>query len=169
MFQSAFGMNFSSGRDLTWQEDKSNMGTHEFVPPSWLTRQIGFQLAHEQFNVAEQVELGTTADEAAFDLLAVSDDFQPWQAKKGIPAQAWITMSAIGQRTQRIRMGTTVICPTFRYYPGSCRRGLRLAESSLSGAYFSWHRFGQHDQKRVIDFSGKEVLPRLRKAVEKAE
>jgi alkanesulfonate monooxygenase SsuD/methylene tetrahydromethanopterin reductase-like flavin-dependent oxidoreductase (luciferase family) len=27
-------------------------------------------------------------------------------------------MSAIGQRTQQIRMGTTVTCPTFRYNPG---------------------------------------------------
>ena len=32
-------------------------------------------------------------------------------------------MSAIGQRTQRIRMGTTVTCPTFRYNPAVVAEG----------------------------------------------
>jgi G6PDH family F420-dependent oxidoreductase len=58
------------------------------------------------------------ADQAGFDLLAVSDHFQPWQANEGHSGQAWVTISAIGQRTKRIRMGTTVTCPTFRYNPG---------------------------------------------------
>lgn len=93
------------------------MNTRESIAP-WLTRQVGFQLAHEQFTVPELVDLGIAADQAGFDLLAVSDHFQPWQANEGHSGQAWITMSAIGQRTQRIRMGTTVTCPTFRYNPG---------------------------------------------------
>ena len=84
---------------------------------SWLEPQIGFQLAHEQFKVPELVELGIAADQAGFDLLAVSDHFQPWQENEGHSGQAWITMSAIGQKTKRIRMGTTVTCPTFRYNP----------------------------------------------------
>lgn len=83
----------------------------------WLNRQVGFQLAHEQFAVPELLELGIAADQAGFDLLAVSDHFQPWQANEGHSGQAWVTMSAIGQRTKRIRMGTTVTCPTFRYNP----------------------------------------------------
>jgi TAT-translocated FGD2 family F420-dependent dehydrogenase len=84
---------------------------------SWLKPQIGFQLAHEQFKVPELVELGIAADQAGFDLLAVSDHFQPWQENEGHSGQAWVTMSAIGQKTNRIRMGTTVTCPTFRYNP----------------------------------------------------
>jgi F420-dependent hydroxymycolic acid dehydrogenase len=94
------------------------MNLSESFEPSWLTRQVGFQLAHEQFPVPELVELGIAADQAGFDLLAVSDHFQPWQANEGHSGQAWVTMSAIGQRTKRIRMGTTVTCPTFRYNPG---------------------------------------------------
>jgi F420-dependent hydroxymycolic acid dehydrogenase len=94
------------------------MKTFQSFEPSWLTRQVGFQLAHEQFPVPELVDLGIAADQAGFDLLAVSDHFQPWQANEGHSGQAWVTMSAIGQRTKRIRMGTTVTCPTFRYNPG---------------------------------------------------
>ena len=93
------------------------MDKAESIASSWLDPQIGFQLAHQQFKVPELVELGIAAEQAGFDLLAVSDHFQPWQENEGHSGQAWITMSAIGQKTRRIRMGTTVTCPTFRYIP----------------------------------------------------
>jgi TAT-translocated FGD2 family F420-dependent dehydrogenase len=69
---------------------------------------VGFQLAHEQFTVPEQ---------AGFDLLACSDHLQPWQANQGHSGLAWITMAAVAQHTQRVWIGTTVTCPSFRYNP----------------------------------------------------
>ena len=115
---SAHGMSFVSARRGTAQEEKRDMHTPPSALTAWLARQVGFQLAHEQFTVPELVELGIAADTAGFDLLAVSDHFQPWQTNEGHSGQAWVTMSAIGQRTKRIRMGTTVTCPTFRYSAG---------------------------------------------------
>lgn len=113
---SAYGL--SRIKAASEQKEKNPMPKQsDAVTTSWLKRQIGFQLAHEQFTVPELVDLGVAADEAGFDLLAVSDHFQPWQANEGHSGQAWITMAAIGQRTKRIRMGTTVTCPTFRYSP----------------------------------------------------
>src|SRR5579872_1411369 len=103
---------------MTAKEANQTMSSQEAIPTTWLSRQVGFQLAHEQFPVPELVDLGIAADQAGFDLLAVSDHFQPWQANEGHSGQAWVTMSAIGQRTKRIRMGTTVTCPSFRYNPG---------------------------------------------------
>ncbi len=78
---------------------------------------IGFQLGFEQFRVPELVDLGILCEEAGFDVLTFSDHFQPWQANEGHSGQAWLTMGAIGQRTKRVWMGTTVTCPTFRYNP----------------------------------------------------
>jgi TAT-translocated FGD2 family F420-dependent dehydrogenase len=78
---------------------------------------IGFQLAFEQFPVPQLLELGIACEEAGFDLITCSDHLQPWQANEGHSGQAWLTMGAIGQRTRRIWMGTTVTCPTFRYNP----------------------------------------------------
>src|SRR3954452_16956784 len=71
---------------------------------------MGFMLAHEQFRVPELVDIGVAAEQAGFDLLAASDHFQPWQANEGHSGEAWVTLAAIGQRTQRIWMGTTVTC-----------------------------------------------------------
>jgi len=78
---------------------------------------VGFALAHEQFTVPELVEQGIAAEQAGFDLLSASDHLQPWQANEGHVGHAWITLSALGQRTRHIWLGTGVTCPTFRYNP----------------------------------------------------
>ena len=78
---------------------------------------VGFQLAGEQFTVPELVDLGVACEDAGFDVITFSDHFQPWQANEAHAGQAWITMAAVGQRTKRIWMGTTVTCPTYRYNP----------------------------------------------------
>src|ERR1700733_2993037 len=72
----------------------------------WVSGVIGFQLAHEQFPVPQLLELSVAAEEAGFDLLAVSDHLQPWQANEAHSGQAWVTMSAIGQRPHRTGGGT---------------------------------------------------------------
>jgi F420-dependent hydroxymycolic acid dehydrogenase len=118
-------------------KEKSNtVKIQDSIPASWLDRQVGFQLAHEQFTVPELVEFGIAADQAGFDLLAVSDHFQPWQANEGHSGQAWITMSAIGQRTKRIRMGTTVTCPSFRYNPAVVAEGFASLSLLTPGRIF---------------------------------
>jgi TAT-translocated FGD2 family F420-dependent dehydrogenase len=78
---------------------------------------VAFMLAHEQFPAPELVRLGAAAENAGFDLAATSDHFQPWQANERHVGQAWVTLGALGQRTQRIWMGPTVTCPILRYNP----------------------------------------------------
>jgi TAT-translocated FGD2 family F420-dependent dehydrogenase len=104
----------------THQARPERPNTLEMPAPSlneWHNRHVGFQLAGEQLTVSELVELSIAAEQAGFDLLAASDHLQPWQSNQAHSAQAWVTLSAIGQRTKRIRMGTTVTCPAYRYNP----------------------------------------------------
>jgi len=79
--------------------------------------QIGYVAAHEQFPGPELVEYGVLAEQAGFDIMWASDHFHPWQHNQGHATQAWLTLAALGQRTQRIVMGTGVTCPTYRYNP----------------------------------------------------
>jgi hypothetical protein len=74
---------------------------HAYVSP-WHQGQVGFMLAHEQFTVPQLVELGVAAEQAGFDFVATSDHLQPWQANEGHSGLAWVTLSALGQRTRRI-------------------------------------------------------------------
>jgi TAT-translocated FGD2 family F420-dependent dehydrogenase len=89
----------------------------EHSAPPWGGKMLGFMLAHEQFTAPQLLDLGAAAEAAGFDLLATSDHFQPWQANEAHAGEAWVTLGALGQRTQRVWMGPTVTCPILRYDP----------------------------------------------------
>jgi len=105
-------------------------------PTSLRERAVGFMLSHEQFTAPELVELGVRAEKAGFDVLAASDHFQPWQSNEGHSSHAWITLAAIGQRTNRIWLGTTVTCPTFRNNPAVVAEGFASLDALYPGRVF---------------------------------
>jgi coenzyme F420-dependent glucose-6-phosphate dehydrogenase len=47
----------------------------------------------------------------------VSDHFQPWRHTGGHAPFSFAWLGALGAKTQRIEMGTSVVTPTFRYHP----------------------------------------------------
>jgi TAT-translocated FGD2 family F420-dependent dehydrogenase len=128
-------------------------------------RMMGFMLGHEQFSVPDLVNLGTAAERAGFDLLATSDHFQPWQDNEGHSGQAWVTMSALGARTNKIWIGPTVTCPTFRYnpavvaeafvslnllYPGRIFLGIGSGEAlNEQAAVGSWPKWQERSERLI--------------------
>src|SRR5918911_5418083 len=74
------------------------------------------QLAMEQFPPSDLVPQGAAAERAGFDGLNVSDHYQPWW-EPGEAGQAWTTLGAVGQATERILVGTGVTAPVHRYHP----------------------------------------------------
>jgi TAT-translocated FGD2 family F420-dependent dehydrogenase len=103
---------------------------------SFHSQMIGFMLPHEQFPVPKLVEFGIAAERAGFDLLATSDHFQPWQANEAHSGHAWVTMAAVGQRTQHVWIGPTVTCPTFRYNPAVVAEGFASLDLLTPGRIF---------------------------------
>jgi len=51
------------------------------------------------------------------DTATVSDHFLPWRHNGGHAPFALAWLAAVGERTSRIRLGTSVLTPTFRYNP----------------------------------------------------
>ena len=78
---------------------------------------IGYHGGHEQFTPGELVDLAVAAERAGFQGLSLSDHLHPWQENQGHAGHAWITLAAIGQRTERLLLGTSVTCPIYRYHP----------------------------------------------------
>jgi len=78
---------------------------------------IGLELSHEQFPITQLVELGVQAEQAGFGAVWADDHFEPWQDNQGHCSLAWVTLAALGQRTQRLVLGTGVTCPSYRYRP----------------------------------------------------
>src|SRR6476646_6476659 len=58
-----------------------------------------------------------SAEQVGFDSVVVSDHFQPWRHTGGHAPFSFAWLGALGARTERIMMGTSVVTPTFRYHP----------------------------------------------------
>ncbi len=78
---------------------------------------IGYKASAEQFGPRQLVELGVLAEERGFDTVVVSDHYQPWRHEGGHAPFSLAWMSAVGERTSRVLLGTSVLTPTFRYHP----------------------------------------------------
>lgn len=130
---------------------------------------FGLKASAEQFDPRELVDMSVRAEEAGLDSVLVSDHYQPWRRTGGHAPFAMVWMSAVGERTSHVQLGTSVLTPTFRYnpavvahafatlgslYPGRIMLGVgtgeALNETSVTGA--EWPEF-------------KERFARLREAV----
>src|SRR5213596_2558856 len=78
---------------------------------------LGYKASAEQFGPRQLLDFTTEAEERGFDSVWVSDHFQPWRHTDGHAPFALSWLGALGAKTSRIVMGTSVLTPTFRYHP----------------------------------------------------
>jgi coenzyme F420-dependent glucose-6-phosphate dehydrogenase len=78
---------------------------------------VGYKASAEQFGPRELVEYAVLAEEVGLDSAVVSDHFLPWRHEGGHAPSATAWIAAVGERTSRIQLGTSVLTPTFRYNP----------------------------------------------------
>jgi coenzyme F420-dependent glucose-6-phosphate dehydrogenase len=78
---------------------------------------IGYKASAEQFAPRDLVEYAVRAEEAGFDSVVTSDHFLPWRHEGGHAPSSLMWLAAVGERTSRVQIGTSVLTPTFRYNP----------------------------------------------------
>lgn len=78
---------------------------------------FGYKASAEQFGPRELLEFAVLAEELGFDSVFVSDHFQPWRHTNGHAPLSIAWLGALGAKTKRILLGTSVLTPTFRYHP----------------------------------------------------
>ena len=78
---------------------------------------LGYKASAEQFGPNELLDYSILAETRGFDSVFISDHFQPWRHTGGHAPFSMAWMGALGARTSRIVMGTSVLTPTFRYHP----------------------------------------------------
>ncbi|MCE0763289.1 glucose-6-phosphate dehydrogenase (coenzyme-F420) [Pseudonocardia kujensis] len=78
---------------------------------------VGYKASAEQFGPRELVELAVLAEERGMDSVLVSDHYQPWRHAGGHAPFSMSWMGAVGERTSRVVLGTSVLTATFRYHP----------------------------------------------------
>jgi hypothetical protein len=103
-------------------------------------KMVGLVPAHEQFTVPQLIDIGISAEQAGFNLLATSDHFQPWQANESHSGVAWATLGALSQRNEPSVDGNDRDLPRIPVQPGGGHRGFRHIGFFGSRAYLSRFR-----------------------------
>ena len=92
-----------------------NQTHHRLRSPTML--KLGYKASAEQFGPRDLLEFSVHAEAAGFDSIMVSDHFQPWRHTGGHAPYSFAWLGALGERTSRAMIGTSVVTPTFRYHP----------------------------------------------------
>src|SRR4051794_41704583 len=78
---------------------------------------IGYKASAEQFGPRELVEYTQRAERDGYEIVAISDHFQPWRHHGGHSPAALPWLGAAGERLTSAYLGTSVLTPTLRYQP----------------------------------------------------
>ncbi|HEY2263351.1 MAG TPA: LLM class flavin-dependent oxidoreductase, partial [Streptosporangiaceae bacterium] len=62
---------------------------------------VGYTLMTEQAGPKDLVRWAVRAEETGFDLLVSSDHYFPWLDEQGHAPNAWVTLGAVAQATER--------------------------------------------------------------------
>jgi alkanesulfonate monooxygenase SsuD/methylene tetrahydromethanopterin reductase-like flavin-dependent oxidoreductase (luciferase family) len=116
--------------------------------------EIGYALSSEEHSPRELVRQAVAAGEAGFSFALVSDHYHPWTDRQGESAFVWSVIGAIGQATERLRLGTGVTCPTMRIHPAVIAIE-RFEQAGFDHVYV--HQVGP-DQDGFLRFYEREVL-----------
>ncbi|MET0987825.1 MAG: glucose-6-phosphate dehydrogenase (coenzyme-F420) [Steroidobacteraceae bacterium] len=78
---------------------------------------IGYKASAEQFDSQQLLDYSIEAERYGFDSVFISDHFQPWRHTGGEAPFSLSWLGALGAKTSRVEIGTSVLTPTFRYHP----------------------------------------------------
>ena len=97
---------------------------------------LGWKASAEQFGPRELLELGVAAERHGFESIVVSDHFHPWKDTGGHAPFAFAWLGALGERTTRAMLGTSVVTPTFRYQPAIVAQAFATLGALFPGRVF---------------------------------
>lgn len=132
---------------------------------------LGYKASAEQFGPRELVELGVAAEQHGLDSATVSDHFQPWRHDGGHAPFSLAWLAAVGERTERIQLGTSVLTPTFRYNPAVIAQAFATMGCLYPGRVMLGVGTGEALNEIATGYKGewpdfKERFARLREAVQ---
>ena len=78
---------------------------------------LGWKASAEQFDPKQLLDYAVLAEELGYDSIAISDHFHPWRDTGGHAPFAFAWLGAAAAKTKHVRLGTSVVSPSFRYHP----------------------------------------------------
>jgi coenzyme F420-dependent glucose-6-phosphate dehydrogenase len=130
---------------------------------------LGYKASAEQFSPGDLLKFGCLAEEVGFDSVFISDHFQPWRHTGGHAPFSLAWLGALGAKTSRIAMGTSVLTPTFRYHPSIVAQAFGTLGCLFPGRVIlgigSGEALNETPSSGMIWPEAKERLARLRESV----
>jgi coenzyme F420-dependent glucose-6-phosphate dehydrogenase len=94
---------------------------------------LDYKASAEQFAPRHLLDFAVHAEGVGFDSIMVSDHFQPWRHTGGHAPFSFAWLGALGERTRRAIIGTSVVTPTFRYHPAIVAQAIGTLGSLYPG------------------------------------
>ncbi|MDQ0893835.1 glucose-6-phosphate dehydrogenase (coenzyme-F420) [Agromyces ramosus] len=139
-----------------------------------MTLTLGYKASAEQFAPRELVEIAVAAEANGFESVFTSDHFQPWRHEGGHAPFSLTWIAAVGERTSTIKIGTSVMTPTFRYNPAVLAQAFASLGCLYPGRVIAGFGTGEALNEIATGFRGageqewpefKERFARLRESV----
>jgi coenzyme F420-dependent glucose-6-phosphate dehydrogenase len=131
---------------------------------------LGYKASAEQFPPRQLLDFAVHAEAVGFDSIMVSDHFQPWRHTDGHAPFSFAWVGALGERTSRAIIGTSVVTPTFRYHPAIVAQAIGTLGALYPGRVILG--VGTGESLNEVPATGiswppfKERFGRLREAIE---
>lgn len=130
---------------------------------------LGYKASSEQFAPAELLAYAVEAEQVGFDSVFISDHLQPWRHTGGHSPAALPWLGALGARTERIAIGTSVLTPTFRYHPAVIAQAFATLGCLFPGRVILGVGSGESLNEAPLGLEwpdGKERFARLKEALQ---
>jgi coenzyme F420-dependent glucose-6-phosphate dehydrogenase len=134
-----------------------------------MTLRLGYKASAEQFGPRRLLDYAVEAERLGFDSVFVSDHLQPWRHTDGHAPFSLSWLAAVGERTERVLLGTSVLTPTFRYHPGVVAQAFGTLGVLYPGRILLGVGTGEHLNEGALGIEWPELgerFRRLREAVE---
>lgn len=142
---------------------------HTVSPGASRVLKIGYKASAEQFAPRDLLEYGVLAEELGFDAVAISDHFQSWRHEGGHSPFSFAWLAALGERTGRVELGTSVVAPIARYHPGIVAQAMATLGALYPGRVMLGVGTGEALNETPLGFpwpEQKERFQRLKEATQ---
>ncbi|TLX87964.1 MAG: LLM class flavin-dependent oxidoreductase [Thaumarchaeota archaeon] len=80
--------------------------------------EIGYWASQEQYSMQQLIDFVKEAEKGGFGTTLTSDHFHPWSHTNGHGNFTWVWISAVAERTKKMKFLTGVTAAVYRYNPG---------------------------------------------------
>jgi G6PDH family F420-dependent oxidoreductase len=112
--------------------------------------EVGYWLSSEEHAPKDLVANAQRAEAAGFEHVLISDHIHPWVDAQGHSPFVWGVIGAVGQATERIRLGTAVTCPLIRVHPAIVAHAAATAQQLMDGRFFLGVGTGENLNEHVL-------------------